>query len=277
MSNIKLVCDSLSDIPKDLINKYDIEVIPLTVIFDGKEYVDGIDLTKDEFYKMLRSSDSMPKTSQCTYIQFKEVFERYLNEGKDVLYIGGSSTASGTFQSAVMAKNDLEGNIYAFDTQSVSIGSGCFVLSAAEQISIGKSIEEVINHLESIKENIKVLFTVDTLEYLQKGGRISLAKATIGNMLNIKPILTIEDGLVKQFSQVRGKKQVISKIISSIKEICGDNLSTKRIIIGYGDNDSDLVYFAKQIEEELNAQSVCIINIGSVICAHSGPGILGIA
>lgn len=277
MSNIKLICDSLSDIPKDLINKYDIEVVPLTVIFDNKEYIDGIDLSKNDFYKMLRNSENMPKTSQGTYIQFLDTFKKYLEEGKQIIYIGGSSTASGTFQSAVMAKNDLEGEIYTFDTQNLSIGSSCFVLSAAELLSEGKNIEEVINHLENIRSSVKVLFTVDTLEYLQKGGRISLAKATIGNMLNIKPILSIEDGLVKPVNQIRGKKQVISKLITLIKDNYGDDLSNKRIVLGYGDNEEEIKMFKNKIEEEFKTSKVECVNVGSCICAHSGPGILGVA
>ncbi len=277
MNKIKLICDSLSDIPKELLETYDIHEVPLTVIFDGKEYIDGIDLSKEEFYKMLRNSENMPKTSQCTYIQFRDVFKKYLNEDKDILYIGGSSTASGTLQSAMMAKNDLEGNIYIIDTQNLSIGSGCFLLSAAEMIEKNKNIEDIVDHLEKIKNNIEVLFTVDTLDYLQKGGRISLAKATIGNMLNIKPILSIQDGLVKPVNQVRGKKQVVSKIIALIKEKFGEDLSDKRIILGYGDNESEIISVEEKLKSEFNISEILTVNVSSCICAHTGPGIIGIA
>lgn len=277
MNKIKLICDSLSDIPKELLEKYDIHEVPLTVIFDGEEYIDGIDLSKEEFYKMLRNSENMPKTSQCTYIQFRDTFKKYLNEGKDILYIGGSSTASGTLQSAMMAKNDLEGNICIVDTQNLSIGSGCFLLSAAEMIEKNKSIEEIFDYLEKLKNNIEVLFTVDTLDYLQKGGRISLAKATIGNMLNIKPILSIQDGLVKPVNQVRGKKQVVSKIIALIKEKFGEDLSDKRIILGYGDNENEIRSFEEKLKSEFNISEILTVNVSSCICAHTGPGIIGIA
>ncbi len=277
MNKIKLICDSLSDIPKELLETYDIHEVPLTVIFDGKEYIDGIDLSKEEFYKMLRNSENMPKTSQCTYIQFRDAFKKYLNEDKDILYIGGSSTASGTLQSAMMAKNDLEGNIYIIDTQNLSIGSGCFLLSAAEMIEKNKNIEDIVDHLEKLKNNIEVLFTVDTLDYLQKGGRISLAKATIGNMLNIKPILSIQDGLVKPVNQVRGKKQVVSKIIALIKEKFGEDLSDKRIILGYGDNESEIISVEEKLKSEFNISEILTVNVSSCICAHTGPGIIGIA
>lgn len=277
MNNIKLICDSLSDIPKELIDKYDIHVVPLTVIFDGKEYIDGIDLSKQEFYKMLRNSEDMPKTSQCTYIQFRDAFKKYLNKGNDILYIGGSSVASGTFQSAMMAKNDLDGNIYMVDTQNLSIGSGCLLLSAAEMLERKVDIKDILNHLENLKESVKVLFTVDTLEYLQKGGRISLAKATIGNMLNIKPVLAIEEGLVKTIDQVRGKKQVVSKILSLIKENFGEDLTNKRIILGFGDNDKEFNSFVEKLKEKFKVDEIISVNVSTCICAHSGPGIIGIA
>lgn len=277
MSNIKLICDSLSDVPKQLLDKYDIHEVPLTVIFDGREYVDGIDLSKEEFYNMLRNSENMPKTSQCTYAQFIDVFKMYLDQGKDILYIGGSSSASGTVQSAMMTKNDLEGNIHIVDTQSLSIGTGCFLLSAAEMIEKGEAINNIIDHLEKLKESIKVFFTVDTLDYLQKGGRISLAKATIGNMLNIKPILSIEDGLVKPIGQVRGKKQVVSKILLLIKEYFGEDLSGKRVMITCGDNFNELDSFKERLIEEFKVGEVISENVSSCICAHTGPGIIGIA
>ena len=277
MNNIKLICDSLSDIPKELIDKYDIHVVPLTVIFDGKEYIDGIDLSKQEFYKMLRNSKDMPKTSQCTYIQFRDAFKKYLNKGNDILYIGGSSVASGTFQSAMMAKNDLDGNIYMVDTQNLSIGSGCLLLSAAEMLERKVDIKDILNHLENLKESVKVLFTVDTLEYLQKGGRISLAKATIGNMLNIKPVLSIEEGLVKPINQVRGKKQVVSKILSLIKENFGEDLTKKRIILGFGDNNKEFNSFVEKLKEDFKIDEIISVNVSTCICAHSGPGIIGIA
>lgn len=277
MNNIKIVCDSLTDLPKELIEKYDIEVVPLSIIFNEKEYIDGIDMTKDEFYKMLRENESLPKTSQVTYMSFKNAFEKYTKDNIDVLYIGGSSNLSGTYQSGVMAKNDIEGNVYTFDTLSASLGSVCIVLAAAELANEGKSIEEIIARLEVVRDNISLFFTVDTLEYLQKGGRISLTKATIGNMLNIKPIICLEDGLVKPLTQVRGKKQVVGKIVELIKEKHGEDLTNKRVVIGCGDNLSDLELLKKKLAEELKVEDSIFINIGSCICAHTGPAVLGIA
>ncbi len=152
MENLKIICDSLSDIPKELIDKYDIEVVPLTVILDGKEYKDGIDISNDEFYKILREQDEYPKTSQATYIQFKEVFEKYVNEGRKILYIAGSSVATGTYQSAVMAKNDIDGEIYTYDSQVFSYVIGILVVKAAELAEQGKDINEILDEIEKLRE-----------------------------------------------------------------------------------------------------------------------------
>lgn len=276
MDNIKIICDSLSDIPMELIEKYDIEVVPLSIMFNEKEYIDGIDLTKVEFYKMLRENDKLPKTSQVTYMAFKNIFEKYISQNRQIIYIGGSSKTSGTYQSAVMAKNDIkQGSINTFDSLSLSIGIGCMVLIAAKLAKEGKKVEEILNHLENLRSNVSLLFTVETLDYLQKGGRISLAKATIGNMLNIKPILCLEDGLIKPIFQVRGKKQAINKIVDIIKEQYGEDLSNKQVIVGCG--DIDLEALKKKLKEEFKLEEILEVNLGSCICAHTGPGVFGIA
>lgn len=277
MSNLKIICDSLADVPENLIKRYDIEIIPLTIRINDIEYKDGVNITNEEFYKLIKESNEIPKTSQATYIQFQEIFKKYIDEGKRILYISGSSKVTGTYQSAMMAKNDLDGNIYMVDTQNLSIGSGCLLLSAAEMLERKVDIKHILNHLENLKESVKVLFTVDTLEYLQKGGRISLAKATIGNMLNIKPVLSIEEGLVKPINQVRGKKQVVSKILSLIKENFGEDLTKKRIILGFGDNNKEFNSFVEKLKEDFKIDEIISVNVSTCICAHSGPGIIGIA
>ena len=152
MNDIKIVCDSLSDVNKEYLEKYDIDVVPLTLILNGKEYRDSIDMRPEEFYKILREENAYPKTSQATYAQFKEVFDKYTKEGKTILYISGSAAATGTCQSAVMAKNDTEGEIYIYDSNNLTFGAGFFVVKAAEMISEGKSIDEVFKALDEIKE-----------------------------------------------------------------------------------------------------------------------------
>ena len=209
MSNIKIICDTMNDLPENIMKNYDIEILPATIVFEGKEYKAGVDIDGDEFYQLLRGSESIPSTSQITYATFKETFEKYINEGKKVLYLAGSSAASGTYQSAMIARNDVKGDVYIFDTYSLSIGGGILIEKAAHLANEGYEIDEIVKVLEEYRDKSLVYFSVDSLDYLHKGGRISGTKAAIGTLLNIKPILRIEDGLVKQKTQVRGSKKII--------------------------------------------------------------------
>ena len=273
---IKIICDSISDLPIEIIEKYNIDIVPLTVIFDNKEYLAGETLTTKEFYKILRDTDIMPKTSQATYVQFKSAFEKY-DENTEIIYIAGSSTASGTYQSSMLAKNDGHDNVSIFDTQNLSIGSALFVIKACEMVENGCSIEEIILSLEKLKKDVEVVFSVDTLEYLKMGGRISSTKAALGNLLSIKPILDVKDGLVVQKSQVRGKKQIYSTLAKTIVEKFGKDLKSRTIIIGCGDNIEDLEIMKESLEKEAEISNVYFVNIGCVVCSHSGPGVMGIS
>ena len=276
MNDIKIVCDSLSDVNKEYLEKYDIDVVPLTLILNGKEYRDSIDMRPEEFYKILREENAYPKTSQATYAQFKEVFDKYTKEGKTILYISGSAAATGTCQSAVMAKNDTEGEIYIYDSNNLTFGAGFFVVKAAEMISEGKSIDEVFKALDEIKEKYILMFSVDTLEYLKKGGRISSTKATVGSLLNIKPILEVKDGLVSQVGQVRGKKNVLNKMIEYVKERLGDDLEQDEMYIGYSDDVKETEKLTEIAKEVFKPKKIGYFVVGTCIGAHSGPGVGGI-
>lgn len=273
---IKIVCDSISDLPQEILEKYNVDIVPLTVIFNNKEYLPGENLTIKDFYKMLRESDSMPKTSQATYVQFKSVFEKY-DENTQIIYIAGSSIASGTYQSAMLAKNDGYDNVFIFDTENLSIGSALFVIKACEMVEMGYSVNDILSTLENYKTNVEMTFSVDTLEYLKMGGRISSTKATLGNLLSIKPILETKDGLVSQKSQVRGKKQIYSTLAKTIVNRFGKDLKDKTIILGRGDNEDDLAIMKEALEKEAEVKNIYFVNIGCVICSHSGPGVIAIS
>ena len=272
---IKILCDSITDLPVEIIKKHNIDIVPLTVIFNEKEYLDRVDITTNEFYKMLRENDTMPKTSQATYAQFVKFFEKYKDD--EILYLAGSSAASGTYQSAVLAKGDVDANITIFDTFNLSIGAGPLVIKACEMVEKGLSVDEIVKNLENLKNDIEVIFSVDTLEYLKKGGRISSTKAALGSLLNIKPILNVKDGLVVQKSQVRGKKQIFTSLVNSLIEKYGDDLTDRTIFLGYGDNKEDLETLRETLLKHAKVKNVYDVNIGCVICSHSGPGVIGIS
>lgn len=276
MSDFKIICDSLADIPENLVKQYDIEVIPLTIIINDIEYKDGQNLTNEEFYKLIKECNEIPKTSQATYIQFAEIFKKYLDQEKKILYISGSSKVTGTYQSAMITKNDLQGEIHIFDSLNLSYGCGAQVVTACEMNEEGKSIEDIIKKLEEIRDNILVLFAVDNLDYLKKGGRLSASKAVIGSMLSIKPILQMQDGFIVNIDQARGHKKVISKLISITKEHFKNDTEEKRIGIAHGDNEVEFEKLKEAINSELNFTKMTETKIGPSIGSHTGAGTIGL-
>nr|WP_295572690.1 DegV family protein [uncultured Intestinibacter sp.] len=275
---IKLIYDSMCDIPEEINNKEFVEMIPLTINIDGKEYKDGIDFTKEEFYNILNNSNSLPKTSQVTYIDFKEKFEKYTKEGYDVICITGSSKASGTYQSANLAKADVEGNIYIFDSLFLSLGSGQYIIKASHLIEEGDlSASEIVEELEKLRASVDLLFVPFTLEYLKQSGRLPSVVSFVGNMLSIKPICSMQDGKNKIVSKVRGTKQIVSKLVDMILELNNGQLEDKIVTIGYGSNEVDFKKLQEEVSKRINAKKVYITRGGSCICSHTGPEILAIS
>lgn len=275
---IKLICDSMCDIPEEIQNKDFVEMIPLTINVDGKEYKDGVDFTKEQFYDVLKNSKNTPKTSQITYIDFKNVFEKYTKEGYDIICITGSSKASGTFQSANLAKNDVDGNIYIFDSLFLSLGSGQYIIKASDLIEEGKlEANQIVDELENIRGSVNLLFVPFTLEYLKQSGRLPSVVSFVGNMLSIKPICTMEDGKNKIVSKVRGTKQIASKLVDMIIELNDGNLEDKVLTIGYGSNEVDFKKLQEEVSKKIKAKKLYITRGGSCICSHTGPEILAIS
>ncbi len=274
---IKLICDSLCDVPKDLVEKYDIDIIPLNIILGDKEYKEGVDISNEEFYKRMKEKKEVPKTSQATYIQFKTAFDKYKDD-YSIVCINGSSKSSGTYQSAVMAKNDTEGDIHVFDTLTLSLGSAQFVVKACELIENNNEIsaQNLIEELERLRESVSLLFVPDTLEYLQRSGRASLATATIGNMLKIKPIFTVEDAKIFILTKVRGKKHAINELIKLTIDKY-DTLEDKNVIIGCGDNIDDFEKLKEEVNAKIKCKNLYFTRGGACICSHTGPDIFAIS
>lgn len=272
--DIKIIADSLCDLPEDLLLKYDIDLISLNIYFGENSYKDGKNITKSQFYQKLRESKETPSTSQVNPSDFEAVFEKY--PARTILYVGGSSAASGTYQSGVIAKKSFENqDIHTFDTMTLSMGCGLMVLKAAIMAKEGKNMQEIINKLEMMKKSTFSIFTVDTLEYLERGGRISKAKAILGSVLSIKPILTIENGLVTATDSVRGKKKVNEKMLSLVRK---DKETLKGITISVCHSDSKEAAdkLADEIEQNFHPDEIIISEIGAGVGTHCGPGTLAI-
>lgn len=276
MSDIKIICDSLSDITQEYIDRYRIECIPLNVIIDDVEYKDRVSISIEEFYRRIREEKAMPKTSQITYSDFYSVFRRHVDDGKKVIYISAASSATGNMQSAMMARNDIEdGDIRIIDSNTLCFGISILVIRAAELAEAGKSIDEIVDEIEYLKQHTYVSFSCDDLEYLKRGGRISGTKAMLGTVLNIKPICVIKDGIVDNVANARGKKNVVSKIVEIAKENGVCDLSDQIVYIGYTDDLKERAKLEELINREFNPLEIKYFPVGCGIGTHGGPGITG--
>ena len=277
--DIKLICDSLCDIPDELYEKEYLEVVPLTLILDGKEYRDNIDLTKEEFYERALKSDQVPKTSQATYGQFKEALDRAMEEGKRVICITGASTKSGTYQSAVLAKNDTDGPIHVLDTEQLSLGAGQYVVRACDMIDEGLSYDDVLSGLETVRDTVSILFAPSSFDFLKKSGSVNLSTAILGNMLSIKPIFIMEKGEISLAAKVRGVKKLVTKLVDMVLEKNEKYLSEITVIVGYGSNLENLAKIKEEIEKRLEdkVKKIVYAKGGACICSHTGPDIIAIS
>ncbi|CAK7031130.1 MAG: DegV domain-containing protein [Peptostreptococcus russellii] len=276
MEDIKIVCDSLSDITQEYIDKYDLEFIPLNVMIEGEEYKDRVTLSSEEFYRRIREDKIMPKTSQITYADFYNVFDKYTKEGKKIIYISAAASATGTMQSAMLARNEVEGgDIRIIDSNTLCYGIALLVIRAAELREEGKSLDEIVEEIERIKDDVYVTFSCDDLEYLKRGGRISGTKAMIGTVLNIKPLCIIKDGIVDNVANARGKRNVATKLVEIAKENGIRDLSDQTVFLGYTDDLKERERLEQKLIEEFNPKEIKYFLIGCGIGTHGGPGITG--
>lgn len=276
MEDIKIVCDSLSDITQEYIDKYDLEFIPLNVMIEGEEYKDRVTLSSEEFYRRIREDKIMPKTSQITYADFYNVFDKYTKEGKKIIYISAAASATGTMQSAMLARNEVEGgDIRIIDSNTLCYGIALLVIRAAELREEGKSLDEIVEEIERIKDDVYVTFFCDDIEYLKRGGRISGTKAMIGTVLNIKPLCIIKDGIVDNVANARGKRNVATKLVEIAKENGIRDLSNQTVFLGYTDDLKERERLEQKLIEEFNPKEIKYFLIGCGIGTHGGPGITG--
>lgn len=272
---VRIVVDSTSDLPEEFLNQVDI--VRMTVRFGDREYVDGVDMTKEAFYRRLVAEEQLPTTSQPTPYDFEQAFAPAVEAGDSVVCITVSSKVSGTYQSAVMAAGDYEGRVFVVDSQSVAIGTSILVMYALELRDRGRSAEEIALNLLRKREKVHILAMVDTLEYLKKGGRISPTIAFAGGLLNLKPIITVENGELKMAGKARGIKQAVASLNQLVESLGGIDLR-KPLMLGYTGVDDSLVKQYREESQHLWAgQNPETAMIGSVIGTHAGPGTVAIA
>lgn len=276
MKKTVIVSDSTADIPADLVKKYDIRVVPLRLMFGSETYLDGVEISAQEFYKRLVESSQLPTTSQPSPADFVEAYESILKEFPDcsILSMHISSGMSGTYQSALLATSLMEGDpdITVWDSKSASYGFGLFVVHAANLAAEGVSLEEILSSTEELRSKRRLYFLVDTLEYLQKGGRIGKAAAVLGTLLNIKPILSIdEEGIIYPVDKVRGRKKATARMIELFrKDLAG--VTNINVAVGHTADPSSVDDFLEQLSAVFTVKETVYSDIGAVVGTHVGPG-----
>ena len=275
---IKIVTDSSCDLGINFIEENNIELIQLLLNLDGEIIKDdlGKSLGYREFYEKLRAG-SMPSTSQINIYTFEEKFKELLDKGYEILYIGLSSALSGTFNSANMARNNiLEENpnakIAVVDSISVSMGLGMLIKKACKMIEEGKMLEDIVQWIEENKNKVIHAILVDDLKHLKRGGRVSASTAAVGSILNIKPLLKLNNsGAVEVSEKIKGKKKGLKRLVSIVKENA-INIENEILYIMHGDVLEEAQYLKGIILQELNFKDVKVEYIGTVIGTHGGPG-----
>lgn len=277
-----LVIDSGCDLPLDYIGQENIVPIGLVCNFKGEAIEDdfGKNFIRKDFYDALRQGE-MPTTSQINSQRYVEVFSKYASEEKSIIYIAMSSALSGTINSANIARETIledfpEADISIVDSKCASLGQGLLVYYAYEMLKSGNSKDEIVTWIEENKLKINHWFTVNDLNHLKRGGRISSSAATVGTLLNIKPVLFMDnEGRLTPFSKCRGRKKAINTLVEKFKERTDPNV-LQVIAIGHGDCIEEALALEALVRENGNVKDVILNYVGTAIGSHTGPEILGL-
>ncbi|QEY35670.1 DegV family protein [Caproiciproducens galactitolivorans] len=283
MSEYEIITDSTTDLSPKLIEELDIQVIPMTFTIGDvsySNYPDERELSSRDFYERLRNGETST-TNQISPVTFTEYFEPVLQSGKDVIYIAFSSGLSGTYNNARLTAEELSQKypnrkIFTVDTLAASMGEGLLAYYAAKMRKNGASIDEVRDWLIENRGRLAHWFTVDDLNHLKRGGRVSGAAALVGTMLGIKPVLHVDsEGHLIPVEKVRGRRQSLDALIHHMK-LTVEDPDKQMIFISHGDSLEDAEYIAEQVRKNFHVKSIEINSIGPVIGAHSGPGTIAL-
>lgn len=282
MQRTLIITDTSCDLPGEMLSGYPVKVLPMPVSLKDDPDFDISGLTIDEFYKKMRNDGILPTTSQVTMASFIKCFDECLEKDISPLVLGLSSKLTGSFQSALVAKENLKDKwgdkadkIVALDTKSASLGLGLTVLKAAKMAKEGAYIEEIARDAENHFSHMEHIFTVDSLDHLKHGGRISAAQAFVGGLLQIKPLLYFVDGAIMPLEKVRGQKHIVKRMTEIMAER-GKNLSGQIVGISHADNEELAIELENAIKSRFDVKDVLITKIGPVIGSHTGPGTIAL-
>jgi len=275
MNKITIVTDSTCDLDINLMVEYNIKFAPITVDINGEIYLDKINIDSTTFFEKIKGKNIYPKTALVQPYAFEKIFEKELAKGNDIICITLSGELSGTNNSAQLAKDSMESDrIHIIDSETVTIGLGFLVVEAAKKALEGKNIAEIISYINELILRQESIIYLDTMEMLKRGGRISPAKAAVGGMFGIKPILSIKKGLLEPIDKAKGRKAAVKKIVEYIRSKNIDISFTT--MVAYSEEKIECDKLVKILSEEFNITDFMIGEIGPSVGSHSGPGALAV-
>ena len=269
---VRIVTDSTADLSGSQQQSAGIAVVPLNVRFGDQVFKDHVELSGDEFFAKLKASHELPKTSQPSVGAFEEVFRRYREAGDDVVAVLISSKVSGTYGAAEMAARAVDGeHIQVIDSLAVSMALGFLAIEGARLAQKGAGRDDVAQRIRSLIPKTHVLAAVDTLTYLEKGGRIGRASALLGSLLNVKPLLTLQDGLVAPLGRARGRAQAVDKLV----DFLGRDGKLTHLAVLHGAAPADAERLRERVAGNYPGMDIPFAEIGAVIGTYTGPGVIG--
>ena len=276
---IKIISDGTGDLSKELIEKYNIDILPLHIHLGEEEYQDGVTITPDEIYTWADANNTTPKTSAASMAEVIDKFEPYIQNGDEIICFSISSSMSANYNVMRLAAEDLEAEdkIHIIDSANLSTGIGLLILTAADMVQAGKTADEIVATIEELKPQVSASFVVDTLTYLHRGGRCSSVAALAGGMLKLHPKIVVDGGKMDASKKYRGK--IASVILSYAKDMENDLLNARkeRVFITHSGSPDSTIEEVKAYLESLNHfDEILVTRAGSVISSHCGPGTLGV-
>ncbi len=277
---IKIVTDSTADVPQELMERYDIREVPINIQFGTETYQEGIEIDRSTFLRKLDEYPVMPTSSQPSPGQLVEVYRPLVEEGHSIISIHVTSKHSGTCQSAELAKSLLaeslpEADIEVFDSLSISIGTGYQVLAAARAAEEGQSMADIVEMLEGIRDRMFLYLTPSTLKYLQKSGRVGKLAGALASLLNVKPVIKVEDGVLEAFQNVRTRSKAIDRMVELTAEAVGTTEPLK-IGIPHAEVPEEAEELGKRLESTFNVDEMMVVPLACSLTVHGGPGIVGL-
>ena len=272
-SNVAIVTDSTADLPTQLVKARSISIVPLTLNFEGRSLLDGVDIRPSEFYRKLPNATTHPTTSQPAPGRFAETYADLLKDHEAIVSIHISEKLSGTYASAVQGAEMTDPRrVHVIDSQLVSMSLGLLTLAASEIAAQGAGPEQIVERVNGMREQVQTYFSVATLEFLRRGGRIGRASALLGSVLQVKPVLCIRDGLVTPLERVRTFERALNRVIELTRGV--DRGKGLCVIVGHADAEADAERVARELESV--AETLMIQPLGPVVGAHAGPGVVGV-